>query len=364
MATATLTQSVSGTQVKAALTFLKKYRNKGPGPAYMDGVAVEGKTWRVGNYVIDAVVPAPLDLPNGIYTLFDVMPALTAAPVRIEWHDEQLRVNGVPIHRVEEILPDVGVGSRTIKLGPIPTGWEMLQNHASREEYRAVLQGIHLDVTQGVAVGTDGARLASVAWDAVRRLPSSILLRNVPFKPQGATLTVTYDKAKRPVSVVIATPRGDIHANPIEGRFPDWASVIPDPATCPLTAQIDPQMFAEWAKQNLALSKTARVPVVDIIRGTVDLGPGHVANVLPFLSLCENITVQDATGEAWRGGVGTILINPEFVWETAIRFPKGAPITVRFSGSQHPVIFASGGLRSIILPIRDLTRGHAAHESA
>lgn len=114
--------------------------------------------------------------------------------------------------------------------------------HASKNDCRYYLEGVHIDRATGHVVATDGhrmfvARLAKDTWSsgASFTIPRKMLETAIKMSGKCDVITVTFEQTERPdperdgvtiVSAPVISVDG-ITGAPIDGKYPDWRRVAP-----------------------------------------------------------------------------------------------------------------------------------------
>lgn len=354
------TQTVSGTQLKKTLQFLKAYRMKRNYAhiEILDYVQAKDGQWRVTDLYTEAIVDAPIDLPNGIYDLISVIPALTAAPVDVQIDGDRVAINSVPLRRERDTdeLPEFDYfhADRAVDLGPLPSEWALLQSHAGKDETRPILKGILLSQENGEFVATDGSRLSQVPYPTLRDMPADCVIPNLPIKDKKVHLAVFFD-GTQPIRIEFAGELGTIRTRPLEGMYPDYRRVIPTWDQHQLRFEVDRDQLLDWAKRVVPFAKTQRRQCVDIITGEIWRDQGTPANLGSLTDLAaDRLRPTTDIGTQWARGEGMILANPAWIVDVAKGMPKGSTITIGLTGIQSPICLYAGDLQSIVMPLRQL----------
>ena len=336
---ATPAQTVSGTTIKKALTFLKQVRplQYMSNPAFSTVCVSEGY-WYTTNLYFQARVPAPIEIPEGLYDLMAVLPVLTASPAAIAVEENGIRLNGLAIPRMGPVedFPFLPVNlSESQSLGPVPALWNTAIKFVAETDTRPVLKGILLSPTMH-AVASNGSRLVRLQWTELFDLPRPIICPAYALKTP-ATLSV--DTQQNILHFTHA--EGIMTVRAIDSQFPEnWAQLIPDPREAHWQGQCSGKTLREWIAPLIKLA--GRKQQLSLAMKTGE-GQNPTVKTTPFFDIMEG----SPEGE-------DILVNPSlfnflgketdtlsFTWTTyGIAAPimgKAPEITVLILPLRHPI---------------------------
>jgi DNA polymerase-3 subunit beta len=160
-------------------------------------------------------------------------------------------MNVLPVHEYPEIA-GLPTDWETVSPGAVASAIRSVAFAVSDEENRYVLNGVYLD-SEGVAVATDGRRLAQCGYTDSPAAPLSGVILPTPC------LTPIVDLLERHDSVEVAGGEAGIwiraagelyYSKVIEGNYPNFKQVIPK-FTSPIKITVDRgklQKAVAWAK--------------------------------------------------------------------------------------------------------------------
>jgi hypothetical protein len=228
----------------------------------------------------------------------------------------------------------------------------------SEDVTRHVLNGVLLQVapTLTTAVATDGRRLhltttpATATKETEFIIPAQTVEWLVKFIPDdNTTCTITASDPKATARMRITC--GDhwhAHCRLIEGRFPDYAKVIPTYTNQP--TRINPHQWLE-ACRTLAPLENARVKDSKSISPKVYLETVNGTLRMSSLKLCKEDPIPER--EIDLGifpAVPEVTVNIGFL-EDAIRQCQGET-WLGYETHYHPFTIGAGDFRALIMPIR------------
>jgi DNA polymerase III sliding clamp (beta) subunit (PCNA family) len=224
---------------------------------------------------------------------------------------------------------------------------------ASTDPTQAILNGAHLDVSkpQGhYVVATDGHHLFSSnsfklpLKDSIT-IPSHRFLGWKEFNNDGDwTLRAAKSESNQPLRFEIATRHWRIIARSLEGKYPQWRAVVPDPGNVKTTVEIE---FG--AEEEDVIRAIARMP---------DHDPKHHAIGLEIAGNKFSLLGKSPGSDKWIrvelstikaiGHDVTIHLNRQFLTKALrlglTRIEITDPIT--------PLRFSNGGRQMIVMPVR------------
>jgi hypothetical protein len=204
-------------------------------------------------------------------------------------------------------------------IGEAAEAVRLLAPFCSKDETRYVIQHVHIMPKDGIAVGTDGRRLAWLRGD------------------YSATVNAESEDGS-------GSYAQDGNYNPEAGVFPNWRQVVPQGCACKVA--VDPKWLAECVKQaaKLTSDKAGSIRVHlqrDLITFTAnqpDIGESKVA-----MPVC------------YRDKELMVGVNPKFLLDTATLAKRLGfeEIALEFTDELSP-IYAKGGDKfgAVMMPMR------------
>jgi DNA polymerase III sliding clamp (beta) subunit (PCNA family) len=223
---------------------------------------------------------------------------------------------------------------------------------ASTDETRVILNGAYLDVSsrQGhYVVATDGRHLYSsnsftLPLQNSLIIPDHKFLGWKEFNNDGEwQLRVQPGVKDNPGLLQISSRRWRYITRQIEGNYPNWQQVVPDPKQYNTTVELTP------AAMDAILALVPKIPCHDAINNPIGLiveGKkltlrGRGANDSKWTDLgIEGVTV--------KGKPVTVYVNRDFLTK-ALTFGMN---TIEMIDPLTPLKFSNGGKQMIVMPIR------------
>jgi len=245
-----------------------------------------------------------------------------------------------------------------IKSDPVPVKDDIRQaileamDCASTDETRVILNGAYLDVSsrQGhYVVATDGRHLYSsnsftLPLQNSLIIPDHKFLGWKEFNNDGEWQQRVQPGAKEnPGLLQISSRRWRYITRQIEGNYPNWQQVVPDPKQYNTTMELTP------AAMDAILALVPKIPCHDAINNPIGLiveGKkltlrGRGANDAKWTDL-------EVAGVTVNGKPVTVYLNRHFLTK-ALGFGMG---TIQIIDPLTPLKFSNGGKQMIVMPIR------------
>ena len=211
------------------------------------------------------------------------------------------------------------------------------------ESARYTMTGIHLD--KGKAIATDGRRLAvaEIAKEIpLREHPSAV----IPSKILGTLKAVFGDRDKLTLAVVISPTAVDfiggdviVTTRQIEGRFPEYAAIMPKIIAHPVLA-MSGAILEALRRVGFMVAKESSKIDLKFFPGTLTLATN-------------NDEGGDASAQVdfdWKEKPLTMSVNPKFLTEI-LRGAGSGPITVGINGLSKPLVITAEGFQGLIMPM-------------
>jgi DNA polymerase III sliding clamp (beta) subunit (PCNA family) len=259
----------------------------------------------------------------------------------------------VPSLPVEEWPPEPKInGERVLLNGALRSALLEGLKCASSDETRYVLRGAYIDVSDKLGhyvIGTDGRHLYSSNSFHVP-IETSVIIPDHRFlawkglaKDGDWTLRIELDKGQ-PVFVEISSFKWTFVHKAIEGTFPNWRQVLPDPSGFKTSIKISASALDALAEIITKLPSDAVNHPIGI-----KLGPG--SNVILFgrASGTDKFTEAGFNAGEVKGGPVTICLNRNFLIK-ALRFGL---TKIEIADALSPIRCSDeSGRQMIIMPIR------------
>ena len=227
---------------------------------------------------------------------------------------------------------------------------------ASTDEGRPILTGVAFIAEEGAdsieLVATDSYRMGAIRVPLefpVRRAPERPLLvparalRHLARQLRGAEGTVEIGVGASGGSAVFRFFGGRFVVRTIEGEFPNWRQVMPEPGGGRLEA--DPGELDRALKAAEAIRSSGGSPV--------SLSLGRTC-VLELREPDVGTLREELVGARFTAnGVGAIEVafNPEYLRD-GVRFHGGEPFRAWFHDTRKPALLEADGCRYAVMPFR------------
>jgi DNA polymerase III sliding clamp (beta) subunit (PCNA family) len=284
--------------------------------------------------------------------------ALIVTPVEGNQVAIRFSVGGKMIeHRCPSIPVDEYPDITDVRANPIP-----IDNHlrgaihdamgcASVDQTRAILNGACLDVSrpQGhYVVATDGHHLFSSnsfklpLKDSII-IPSHRFLGWKEFNQDGDwTLRAAKPERNQPPRFEIATKHWRFIARSLDGHYPNWHAVVPDPCNAKTTIEINTESV------DGVIQTVARMPDHDPKHHAIGLEiTGRRLSLLSKSPGSDQPTRVELSGVKITGTDVTIHLNRQFLTK-ALRFGL---TRIEITDPLTPLRFSNGGRQMIVMPV-------------
>jgi len=261
-------------------------------------------------------------------------------------------------HRCPSIPVDEYPDITDVRADPIPIDDHLrdaihdAMGCASVDQTRAILNGACLDVSQPTGhyvVATDGHHLfSSNSFKLPLKnsiiIPSHRFLGWKEFNQDGDwTLRAAKPERNQPSRFEIATKHWRFIARSLEGHYPNWHAVVPDPGNVKTTVEI------EFGSEEDVIRTIARMPDHDAQHHAIGLEIG--SRRLSLLSKSpgsEQWTRVELSAIKAVGPDVTIHLNRQFLTK-ALRFGL---THIEITDPLTPLLFSNGGRQMIVMPVR------------
>jgi DNA polymerase III sliding clamp (beta) subunit (PCNA family) len=227
---------------------------------------------------------------------------------------------------------------------------------ASTDETRLILNGAFLDVSKPKAhyvVGTDGRHLFSSNSFALPLgesllIPGHRFLDWKEFRENNGDWALKMAKPEKdgPLLFEIASSHWRYIARSVEGNYPNWRAIQPDPGLAPTTVE-----FAPEAVDSL-IQLIARLPNHNETHFTIGVETkGRQLQLLAKSAEQDDWRRVEVEGVRPTGRNAVILLNRHLVIK-ALRFGL---TKLEITDSLTPVRFSAEGRQMIVMPIRPET---------
>ena len=223
---------------------------------------------------------------------------------------------------------------------------------ASTDPTRMILNGAYLDVSkpQGhYVVATDGHHLFSsnsfkLPLKDSLTIPSHRFLGWKEFNTDGDwTLRAAKPERNEAPRFEIATDHWRLITRSLEGQYPKWRAVLPDPASTKVTVEIEPGAV------DAVLQMIARMPDHDTRHHAIGLEiAGDKLTLLGKSPGSDKWTRIEVGGTKVKGSDVTIHLNRQFLAK-ALRFGLDR---IEIIDPLSPLRFSNGGRQMIVMPVR------------
>lgn len=258
---------------------------------------------------------------------------------------------------------------------------------AGVHDIRYYLNGVLLDLTDGVLAGCDGHRLHVYR----NRVPKAFKRRGKDVTPVElvlgrAPLDWIVGSASQATKVTIwnaRRPKVDGHAvqpqillqtedafvwlrKPVEGKYPDWRRVLPAASARPVGMEIDPVMLADTVA---AMGKVVKLATEGKSQGVkVDFGRGQVMGIRAddVMPLEVKLSSQQADIDP-AGLVDTLWVgvNAPYLQDLADCVTGAARWSLdHLSPQQFPILVTEGDFSGVVMPLRYDPPEEVAQEAA
>lgn len=223
---------------------------------------------------------------------------------------------------------------------------------ASTDPTRMILNGAYLDVSNKeghYVVATDGQHLFSsnsfkLPLKDSLFIPAHRFLGLKEFNTDGDwTLRAAKPERNEPTRFEIATKHWRIIARSLEGQYPKWRAVLPDPTNASTTVEIEPGAL------EAVLQMIARMPDHDSRHHAIGLEiAGNKLNLLGKSPGVDKWTRIELAGCKANGSDLTVQLNRQHLAK-AMRFGL---TRIEIIDEMSPLRFSNGGRQLIVMPVR------------
>ncbi len=223
---------------------------------------------------------------------------------------------------------------------------------ASTDPTRLILNGAYLDVSSKeghYVVATDGQHLFSsnsfkLPLKDSLFIPTHRFLGWKEFNTDGDwTLRAAKPERNETTRFEIATKHWRLITRSLEGQYPKWRAVLPDPANAKATVEIEPGAL------EAALQMIARMPDHDPRHHAIGLEiAGNKLSLLGKSPGSEQWTRIELAGCKVKGSDVMVHLNRQFLAK-ALRFGLNR---IEIMDAMSPLRFSNGGRQLIVMPIR------------
>ncbi len=337
MSTRYAAPTIPGTTIKKVLNFLKQ--TKATRPVSFEAltlVCVQDGYWYTTNTHLQARVCAPIDIPNGLYNLFDALPVLGSSPAVVTEEPNGIIINGLVIPRKgnPDRFPSMPVDLETSNdYGPVPALWNTVTKFTAEDEVRIGLNGVLLSPT-GRLVATNGSRLITVAWNALWDLPRPII--SFVYTPKTpATLSIDFQHN----FLHFIQAEGIITTRSLDEHYPEYDRVIPDPQEAHWQGYCDGKTIREWATPIVKLAPRKGTMCLNLKTGEAK---NPMIRVTPFDELMEKSSPAESE---------SLLMDPR-LFNFLSKDTDPLKLTWTTYGTQAPMMAHNADVTILILPLR------------
>ncbi len=289
------TSPLSALELEKALKWLKTFRS--PGKQYLEAankIRVTETALSLYSYTdhIEASyhLDYPSGIPNGLYDLLEVIPLLYGPKLSIEEEAGGIRVNHLPLPRIEGFdLPVWDLGEPISESRPMTEKmWKWLKAHTVNEIHRPSLAGIAM-LENGWEACTGSALALTPGYIA-----PGAALAVIPPVPLGDGTITCYPRHfkwelgnKQVTGQLIDAQYPDLSGNTETAMRTEWDA----------STTLEYKTVADWVKMAVTLSKDAKIPGVNLTTGEVQTGniPAHISPLVEAdFSLAVNSTLISA----------------------------------------------------------------------
>lgn len=280
---------------------------------------------------------------------------------------------GVDYESVLDMLPRPPAGD-AVSFGLDLDALDRVLIAAGKQDIRYYLNGVMLDLTEGVLVGTDGHRMHVYR----NRVPQVFGRAVVDGVPTVAPVQCTLPRAPLDwvlgsggdsVKVTIWNPQGGADAvpqvllqgvdgfvwirKPLEGKFPDWARVVPALGSRPVWASLDPVLLSDSAA---AMATVARLAGNESGAVLVDFGAGAVHGGKPEEALPLAMTVHSDHADldtADLAGALSVGVCAQYLEDVADCVTREAQWRVsHLNAGREALMVVDGDFTGVVMPVR------------